>query len=111
MKDRLKPAVGYIRMSTDQQQDSPARQRRDIAALAERQGYRIIDTITRSTSNSTLGFVSVRFFRYRRPSLNTLLGTTKAKKRVKKELGITAAMKRLHWLDENETAGQANNRP
>ena len=31
--------------------------------------------------------------RYRRPSLNTLLGITKAKKRVKKELGITAAMK------------------
>jgi len=29
-------------------------------------------------------------FRYRRPSLNTLLGITKAKKRVKKELGITA---------------------
>jgi site-specific DNA recombinase len=35
--------VGYIRMSTDQQQDSPARQRRDIEALAERLGYRIID--------------------------------------------------------------------
>jgi hypothetical protein len=33
------------------------------------------------------------FFRYRRPSLNTLLGITKAKKRVKKELGITEAMK------------------
>ena len=32
-------------------------------------------------------------FRYRRPSLNTVLGITKAKKRVKKELGITAAMK------------------
>jgi site-specific DNA recombinase len=43
MKNRLTPAVGYIRMSTDQQQDSPARQRRDITALAERQGYRIID--------------------------------------------------------------------
>ncbi len=35
----------------------------------------------------------MRLFRYRRPSLNTLLGITKAKKRVKKELGITAAMK------------------
>ena len=43
MKDKLKPAVGYIRMSTDQQQDSPARQRRDINALADRLGYRIID--------------------------------------------------------------------
>jgi hypothetical protein len=35
----------------------------------------------------------MRFFRYRRPSLNTLLGVTKAKKRIKKELGITQAMK------------------
>jgi hypothetical protein len=31
--------------------------------------------------------------RYRRPSLKTVLGITKAKKRVKTELGITAAMK------------------
>jgi hypothetical protein len=36
-----KPAVGYIRMSTDKQEDSPARQRRDIDAMAERNGYRI----------------------------------------------------------------------
>jgi hypothetical protein len=28
----------------------------------------------------------MKFFRYRRPSLKTLLGVTKAKKRVKKEL-------------------------
>ncbi len=35
----------------------------------------------------------MKFFRYRRPSLNTLLGITKAKKRLKKELGITDAMK------------------
>jgi DNA invertase Pin-like site-specific DNA recombinase len=42
MSDNRKPAVGYIRMSTDQQQDSPARQRQDINALASRQGYRII---------------------------------------------------------------------
>jgi hypothetical protein len=35
----------------------------------------------------------MKLFRYRRPSLNTLLGITKAKKRVKKELGITAALK------------------
>jgi hypothetical protein len=26
MKDERKPAFGYVRMSTDQQQDSPARQ-------------------------------------------------------------------------------------
>ncbi|QDU76891.1 hypothetical protein Pan97_39480 [Bremerella volcania] len=36
------PAVGYIRMSTDQQQDSPARQRKDIEALADRAGYKIV---------------------------------------------------------------------
>lgn len=37
-----KPAVGYIRMSTDKQEDSPARQRRDIEEMASRFGYRII---------------------------------------------------------------------
>lgn len=37
-----KPAVGYIRMSTDKQEDSPARQRRDIEELAKRLGYRIL---------------------------------------------------------------------
>ena len=39
----------------------------------------------------------MKFFRYRRPSLNTLLGVTKAKKRIKKELGITEAMKPFRW--------------
>ena len=39
----------------------------------------------------------MKFFRYRRPSFNNLLGITKAKKRVKKELGITDAMKPLRW--------------
>lgn len=42
MTNKLKPAVGYIRMSTDRQEDSPARQRRDIEALAERMGFRIL---------------------------------------------------------------------
>ncbi len=42
MNDEHKPAVGYIRMSSDQQQDSPARQRQDIQALAERLGYQIL---------------------------------------------------------------------
>lgn len=41
MATHSKPAVGYIRMSTDKQEDSPARQRKDIETLAERQGYRI----------------------------------------------------------------------
>jgi len=39
----------------------------------------------------------VRRFRYRRPSLKTLLGVTKAKKRIKKALGITAALKPFRW--------------
>ena len=39
----------------------------------------------------------MKFFRYRRPSLNTLLGITKAKKEMKKELGITEAMKPFRW--------------
>ena len=34
---------------------------------------------------------------YRRPSFNTLLGIPNAEKRVKKELGITAAMKPFRW--------------
>jgi hypothetical protein len=36
-----KPAVGYTRMSTDRQENSPDRQRREIKALADREGYRI----------------------------------------------------------------------
>jgi hypothetical protein len=35
----------------------------------------------------------MKFFRYRRPSIKTVLGITKAKKRIKKDLGITAALK------------------
>jgi DNA invertase Pin-like site-specific DNA recombinase len=38
----LIPAVGYIRMSTDDQKDSPERQRGEIVALAQREGYQII---------------------------------------------------------------------
>ena len=39
----------------------------------------------------------MKFFRYRRPSLNTMLGITRAKKRIKRELGITAFMKPFRW--------------
>ena len=39
----------------------------------------------------------MKFFRYRRPSLKTLLGITKAKKEIKKELGITEVMKPFRW--------------
>ena len=35
-------AVGYIRMSSDKQEASPEQQRKEIIALAERDGYRII---------------------------------------------------------------------
>jgi hypothetical protein len=35
----------------------------------------------------------MNFFRYRRPSLKALLGITKAKRRLTKELGITATLK------------------
>ena len=35
-------AVGYIRMSTDRQEHSPERQRKEIQQLADREGYRII---------------------------------------------------------------------
>ncbi len=39
----------------------------------------------------------MKLFRYRRPSLKTILGLTKAKKRIKKDLGITALLKPLRW--------------
>ena len=39
----------------------------------------------------------MKFFRYRRPSLKTLLGITKAKKQLKKDLGITEALKPFRW--------------
>ena len=42
MSTRLKPAVGYIRMSTDKQEDSPEQQRAEIIKLAKRDGYRIL---------------------------------------------------------------------
>jgi len=37
MKERSKPAVGYIRMSTDKQEDSPEQQRGEIPKLASRE--------------------------------------------------------------------------
>ena len=37
----------------------------------------------------SLGAVLVKMFRYRKPSLNQLLGITAAKRRVKRELGIS----------------------
>jgi hypothetical protein len=46
----------------------------------------------------------MRFFRHRRPSLKTLLGVTKAKKRLKRELGITALMKPFRWWGNTKRA-------
>ena len=40
---------------------------------------------------------AMKLFRYRRPSLKTMLGITRAKKRLKKELGITALLKPVRW--------------
>lgn len=42
-KKTLKPAVSYIRMSTDDQVGSPDQQRDAVAKLADRHGYRIVD--------------------------------------------------------------------
>lgn len=39
----------------------------------------------------------MKFFRYRRPSWKTVLGVTRAKKRVKKALGITALLAPFRW--------------
>jgi hypothetical protein len=41
--------------------------------------------------------LSVKLFRYRRPSLKTVLGVTTAKKQIKKDLGITALLKPFRW--------------
>lgn len=43
----------------------------------------------------------MKLFRYRRPSWKTLLGVSKAKKRIKKDLGITAVLKPFRfWTNQ-----------
>lgn len=42
MKELRTPAVGYIRMSTDKQEDSPARQRGEIERMAAKGSYQIL---------------------------------------------------------------------
>lgn len=43
----------------------------------------------------------MKLFRYRRPSIKTMLGVTKAKKKLKRDLGITAAMKPFRfWTNQ-----------
>lgn len=44
----------------------------------------------------------MKWFRYRRPSLNTLLGITSAKKRLNRELGITAFLKPFRWFSNQK---------
>jgi len=39
----------------------------------------------------------MKFLRYCRPSLKTLLGITAAKKRIMKDLGITALLRPFRW--------------
>ena len=39
----------------------------------------------------------MKLFRYRRPSLKTILGITAAKKQIKKDLGITSLLKPFRW--------------
>jgi len=39
----LKSAVGYVRCSTEMQEDSPDQQKKEILAYAERMGYRIVE--------------------------------------------------------------------
>ena len=43
-----------------------------------------------------------KLFRYRKPSWKTVLGITKAKKKLNKDLGITAAMKPFRWWGNQE---------
>jgi hypothetical protein len=40
-----------------------------------------------------------RFIRYRRPSLSTMLGVTRAKKRLNRQLGITAVKRPFRTPD------------
>jgi hypothetical protein len=66
--------------------------------------------VTIATSRAWIGFrldpygkcrrnenTPMKFFRYRKPSLKTILGITKAKKQIKKDLGITALLKPFRW--------------
>ena len=52
----------------------------------------------------------MKFFRYRRPSLKTLLGITKAKKRIEKELGHHRVHEAVPLVDEHETDVQEEDR-
>jgi len=48
----------------------------------------------------------MNFSHYPRPSLNTLLGIPRARKRINTELGITAARKPFRWWRHFERRGK-----
>src|SRR3989442_1223849 len=57
----LRPAVGYLRRSTDRQEQSNADQRRAIATYADRHGYEVIrwyedDAISGASVDARAGF-------------------------------------------------------
>ncbi len=60
-KTRTKPAVGYIRMSTDKQEESPAQQKVEVLKLADKHGFHIIrwyqdDAISGAETHKRKGF-------------------------------------------------------
>ena len=50
-----------------------------------------------SSRHSIIQGDTVKFFRYRRPSLKTVLGLTRAKKRAKNALGLNILLAPLRW--------------
>ena len=66
-----KPAAAYVRMSSKQQEKSPAEQRQEISRLAAREGYRIVAWFSDEaiTGNSS---------QIRRPGLAALLSAANA---------------------------------
>ena len=61
----LVPAVGYVRCSTEMQEDSPEQQKKEILAFAEKQGYEIVEWFedfgkSGTTFDQRPGFQSLR---------------------------------------------------
>lgn len=64
-KPALIPAVSYIRMSSDKQEDSPEQQRAEIAKLAERGGYLLLreyldESISGDCTEKRVAFLKMR---------------------------------------------------
>jgi hypothetical protein len=63
-------------------------------------GLSTLEYTTERVIDSELAIVRagyMKFFRYRRPSLKTMLGVTKAKKQLNKALGINKIMAPFRW--------------